>query len=119
MRFVRVYTGSDGEPHFELRAFEFDDAGGLTVVEETYGVAFSERPDGGFFDFHPAPRRQYVPYLTASVDLGVGAVLEEARGRRPNVIFYVHAAEQRMTDDGYPIADDPESLFEELEAAVV
>ena len=71
MKFVCVYTGSDGESHFEPQTVEFDDHGGPTPVEETYGVSFSERPQGGFIDFHPAPRRQYVLYLTASVDLGV------------------------------------------------
>ena len=72
MKFVRVYTGSDGESHFEQRTFEFEDDGGRTAVEESHGVAFAERPEGGFIDLHNAPRRQYVLYLTASVELGVG-----------------------------------------------
>ena len=72
MKFVRVYTGSDGESHFEQRPFEFEDDGGRTAVEETRGVSFAERPEGGFLDFHNAPRRQYVLYLTAAVELGAG-----------------------------------------------
>ena len=31
-----------------------------------------ENKDGGFIDFHPAPTRQYVLYLTASVEIGLG-----------------------------------------------
>ena len=72
MKFVRVYTGSDGRSHFEQRTFEFEGDDGYTSVEQTHGVSFAERPEGGFIDFHNAPRRQYVLYLTASVELDAG-----------------------------------------------
>ena len=46
--------------------------GTRTAVENVTGAQFALRPDGGFHDFHNAPRRQYVCYLTASVEIGLG-----------------------------------------------
>ena len=73
MKFVRVYTGPDNESHTELREPTFADGYGTrTTLEEATGIIFAERPDDGFSDFHNAPRHQYVLYLTASVELGLG-----------------------------------------------
>ena len=35
-------------------------------------MSFAQRVEGSFSDFHNPPRRQYVLYLTASVELGLG-----------------------------------------------
>ena len=73
MKFVRVYTGPDNESHTELREPTFADSDGTrTALEEATGIIFAERPDDGFSDFHNAPRLQYVIYLTASVEIGLG-----------------------------------------------
>ena len=76
MKLVRVYTGDDGESHLETRdqsEFEFVERDGtLTAVQETFGVNFAQREAGPVGEFHNAPRRQYVVYLTASVEVGCG-----------------------------------------------
>lgn len=75
MKLVRVYTGDDGESHVEpLDETELPFVrrkGTRTEVVPVVGVEFAQRPPG-FIDFHPAPRRQYMVYLTARVELGLG-----------------------------------------------
>jgi len=75
MQIVRVYTGSDGESHFEDVDVEFDEGGPfgrISQMVKAKGVIFRE-VDGDYdLDFHNAPRRQYVVNLTGSVDLIVG-----------------------------------------------
>lgn len=82
MKFVRVYTGPDNESHTEIIEPEFTERDGAqTALEAATGVTFLKREEGGFIDFHPAPRKQYVIYLTASVEIGLGdgtSVLMEA-----------------------------------------
>ena len=63
MAFVRCYTGDDGQSHFE--DLDLLPPG----VEETTGlpaanIIFTRRPDGRFEDWHNAPRRQYVIFLS-------------------------------------------------------
>jgi hypothetical protein len=73
MKFVRIYTGDDNESHVEPYEPEFPDRNGTrTIVETATNVSFVHRADGGVIDFHPAPRLQYVLYLTASVEVGLG-----------------------------------------------
>ena len=75
MQIVRVYTGTDGESHFEDIDVEFDQSGAFGRISKMVaarGVLFRE-VDGDYdLDFHNAPRRQYVVNLTGSVDLEVG-----------------------------------------------
>ena len=73
MKFVRVYTGSDDESHTEGIEPAFTERDGArTALEGASGVIFAKRPEGGFLDFHRAPRLQYVLYLTASIEIGLG-----------------------------------------------
>ena len=75
MQIVRVYTGDDGESHFEDIDVDFDESGQfgrISKMVKAKGVIFRE-VDGDYdLDFHNAPRRQYVINLTGSVDLIVG-----------------------------------------------
>jgi len=76
MKLVRIYTGDDGESHLDIT----DDAdldfverdGTRTAVQSVTGAQFALRKDGYFSDFHNAPRRQYMMYLTATVEIGLG-----------------------------------------------
>jgi hypothetical protein len=73
MKFVRVYTGPDNESHTDVIEPPFSERDGTrTALEGATGVMFAQRPDDGFSDFHQAPRLQYVLYLTASVEIGLG-----------------------------------------------
>ena len=73
MKLARVYTGSDGESHIEQVGFDFSEREGTrTVTQKASAVAFAQRTAGSFSDFHTAPRRQYVLYLTVGVEIGLG-----------------------------------------------
>ncbi|NKB57456.1 MAG: hypothetical protein GKS00_14115 [Alphaproteobacteria bacterium] len=76
MKLVRVYTGEDNESHLDIMdQIELDYVerdGTRTAVAGVTGAQFGLRKEGAFTDFHNAPRRQYVMYLTASVEIGLG-----------------------------------------------
>ena len=74
MQITRVYTGSDGQSHFEtieisLQASRY---GALSELFEAEGVIFRETPAGGELDFHNAPRRQFVVTLSGEVEIECG-----------------------------------------------
>ena len=69
--FVRIYTGDDGQSHFE----ELDlDAGPVEWSTDgpATGIAFRRGPVGEFLDWHPAPRRQWVITLSGVMEIAVG-----------------------------------------------
>ena len=83
MKIVRVYTGDDGESHFEEVSPEE-----MAQIVNRLGsgdIQLNRRPSPSFSDYHTAPRRQYVVGLEgtgefeaadgAKVQLGVGDIL--------------------------------------------
>lgn len=63
MAFVRCYSGDDGQSHFEdldLLPPGVGEWKGLAAAS----IVFTRRPDGRFEDWHNAPRRQYVIFLS-------------------------------------------------------
>ena len=60
--YVRLYTGPDGESHFEDVPFAFDAPGGRgqTPAQASDGAFFNRVPAGHDSGWHTAPRRQYV-----------------------------------------------------------
>jgi hypothetical protein len=74
IKVIRVYTGDDGESHFEKLDINMQ-PGGTGMVSELFpatGVIFREVEGSYDLDFHTAPRRQYVVNLKGSVDIEVG-----------------------------------------------
>jgi len=72
-KLVRVYAGSDGQSHIEHLEFQLTEHDGTrTIARAVSEVSFAHRRAGAFTDFHPAPRRQYVIYLSAGVEIAVG-----------------------------------------------
>lgn len=73
---TRVYTGDDGESHFEDTevALDIDDAlGTLSEVQPATGVVFRRTAPGQSLGWHNAPRRQYVVLLGGpAVEIEVG-----------------------------------------------
>ena len=69
--FVRIYTGDDGQTHFEDLDLPSDRAihSGMQV---TPGVNFRRFEPGYFSDWHTAPRRQYVITLAGEMEIGIG-----------------------------------------------
>jgi hypothetical protein len=75
MKIIRIYTGDDGESHFEDMEIPLNDAGPigrLSDLQKATGVIFRETPADYDYDFHNAPRRQYIINLDAGVEVEVG-----------------------------------------------
>ena len=74
MQITRVYTGDDGESHFETIDIAMSESryGSLSQLFEAEGVMFRTTPTGGELDFHNAPRRQFVVNLSGTVEIEVG-----------------------------------------------
>ena len=69
--FYRLYTGSDGQSHFE----ELDMESGFAAfnkMQAATGVMFRQVEPGDFQDWHTAPRTQYVITLQGRVEIGIG-----------------------------------------------
>ena len=75
MKITRVYTGTDGKSHFEDIEVPLKDggkAGFMSELMKATGVVFRETDGNYNFDFHNAPRRQYVVNLEGEVEIEVG-----------------------------------------------
>ncbi len=75
MDIVRVFTGPDGQSHFEDVSVDLDAgaAGRISTLWPGAGVQFREVDGDYHIDFHRAPRRQLVVNLTGSVEIEVGS----------------------------------------------
>jgi hypothetical protein len=71
MKIVRVYTGDDGESHFEDLDVPLKQtrSGSLSDLVPATGIVFRETPVGGALDYHNAPQRQFVVNLSGEVEI--------------------------------------------------
>lgn len=68
---IRIYTGSDGESHFEEGTVELAKLGGAAHRSRSIAAThliFEESPAGSHFDWHCAPMRQYVITLSGTLE---------------------------------------------------
>jgi hypothetical protein len=75
MKVVRLYTGADQRSHFEDVEVPLKDAGKIGFLSERIkatGIVFRETGGDYDYDFHTAPRRQYVVNLEGEVEIEVG-----------------------------------------------
>ncbi len=74
MQVVRLYSGDDGESHFEdiELNFEPDRRMESTVLGNAKSVHVRRVPPGVLLDWHPAPRRQYLFTLSGQWDIECG-----------------------------------------------
>ena len=75
MTVVRLYTGTDNKSHFEDLQVPLKDGGKVGFLSEKVpatGVLFRETLGDYNYDFHTAPRRQYVVNLEGEVEIEVG-----------------------------------------------
>ena len=70
MNISRLYTGEDGQSHFEDLDLTTHEA--MTSPQAAKSIAFREAEAGRFSDWHNAPRRQYVITLTGEMEIGLG-----------------------------------------------
>ena len=75
MSVVRLYTGADGRSHFEDIQVPMKDAGKIGFISERVqatGIVFRETTGEYNYEFHTAPRRQYVVNLEGEVEIEIG-----------------------------------------------
>ena len=75
MRVTRIYSGDDGESHFEdieIPLRDLGEIGKLSALVNATGMIFRETDGTYDYDFHCAPRRQYVINLDAPVEVEIG-----------------------------------------------
>jgi hypothetical protein len=66
MKVTRVYTGADGESHFE--EIEVD----IEKLQPGDGIVFRHAAPGDVNEWHMAPRRQYVINLSGQSEVEIG-----------------------------------------------
>lgn len=72
---VRIYTGPDNKSHFEDVKMPLKDGGKVGFLSELVkatGIVFRETTGDYNYDFHTAPRRQYVVNLEGEVEIEIG-----------------------------------------------
>ena len=75
MTIVRLYTGADNQSHFEDVRIALKSGGKIGFMSELMkatGIVFRETSGDYNYDFHTAPRRQYVVNLEGEVEIEVG-----------------------------------------------
>ncbi len=75
MNVTRIFTGPDGQSHFQDIVVELNDLGPMGLISgiiPTSGLQFRQVSGDYHLDFHRAPRRQYVFNLTGSVEIEIG-----------------------------------------------
>lgn len=76
MHVIRLFTGTDGESHFEdldIPLRDLGPVGAMSELIEATGVVFRETGPDYDLDWHNAPRRQYVVMLSGGgVEIEVG-----------------------------------------------
>lgn len=71
MKALRLYTGDDGESHFEAIALAFEPERQMetTPMQAARSVAVRRVAPGVVLDWHPAPRRQYLFTLSGAWEI--------------------------------------------------
>jgi hypothetical protein len=74
MKITRVYTDGEGESHFDDLVIGLRDAGPIGFLSEPFPakeVLFRRNEAGYDYDWHPAPRRQFIVLLDGAIELQV------------------------------------------------
>ena len=85
MAFVRCYTGTDGQSHFEDLDLLPPDMES-SIEQAASSITFTRSPNGRFSDWHNAPRRQYAIFLSGGqmeVVIGDGTTRRFGPGAHP------------------------------------
>ena len=68
---VRMYTGDDGQTHFEDLPPPADESRSV-ALQAGANLVFRCFPADYFSDWHIAPRRQYIFILAGQMEIGIG-----------------------------------------------
>jgi len=69
--FVRLYSGDDGQSHFE-KLETGEDSALFSELQAATAIVFKNDRPAHIRGWHTAPRRQYVITLSGSVDIRIG-----------------------------------------------
>jgi|ERR1700723_91140 quercetin dioxygenase-like cupin family protein len=102
---IRLYTGDDGESHFETSTVDLPHIEGTahrSPSSVATAVSFEESPPGSSLDWHRAPVRQYV--ITLSGTLEFETKLAQKFTLAPGIILLAEDThggghKWRLTDD--------------------
>ena len=75
IKVTRLYTGPDGESHFEDMSIALtspQEIGRLSVPQKATSIIFRQTDTDYDYDWHHAPRRQYIINLEGEVEITVG-----------------------------------------------
>ncbi|MCC5808122.1 MAG: hypothetical protein JJU00_17470 [Opitutales bacterium] len=75
MKVTRIYADASGVTRFEDREIPLQAAGEIGRLSETMpgrGLIFRETEDTYDFDWHPAPRRQWIVLLDGEIEIEAG-----------------------------------------------
>lgn len=112
MKIVRIYTGDDGESHFEDLEIDLQEdgfGGVMSAPVQAKSVIFRQVGGDYLLDFHTAPRRQYVVNLRGSVEIETG--LGEKRLLGPGDILLAEDTTGRGHISRSPDGQPRECLF--------
>ena len=74
MKITRVYTDAEGESHFDDLLIGLRDAGPIGYLSEPFPakeILFRRNDPGYDYDWHSAPRRQFIVLLDGAIELQV------------------------------------------------
>ncbi len=93
MKVTRIYTGDDNRSHFEDIEVEIGSShvGLVSEIIPATGLIFRETDGDYDYDFHNAPRRQYIVNLDGAVEITVGSGEKRILGREE--VFLVEDTE--------------------------
>ncbi|MDD4859565.1 MAG: hypothetical protein PHR56_05105 [Dehalococcoidales bacterium] len=72
---TRLYTGADGEAHFEDLKYPLDQPLGSVMASvrmKATSILFLTTSNWQSFGWHPAPRRQYLIWTQGKVEIEIG-----------------------------------------------
>ena len=67
---VRLYTGNDGQTHFEELPMPAEEIHNV-AIQAGADLVFRRFPADYFSDWHTAPRRQYILILSGQMEIGI------------------------------------------------
>jgi hypothetical protein len=68
---VRMYTGNDGQTHFEDLHMPAEEIQNV-AIQAGSDIVFRRFSADYFSDWHTAPRRQYIFILSGQMEIGIG-----------------------------------------------
>jgi len=68
---VRIYTGDDGQTHFEDLPLPAEESHNV-ALQAGANLVFRCFPADHWSDWHTAPRRQYIFILVGQMEIGIG-----------------------------------------------